>query len=53
MWYLPRPGIPCLGRWILNHWTTWEIAEGDFLKRIIRPWERLPEVDDPVLTETF
>ena len=25
MWHLPRPGIPCLGRWILNHWTTREV----------------------------
>ena len=25
MWNLPVPGVPCIGRWILNHWTTREV----------------------------
>ena len=27
MWNLPRnwPRVPCIGRWILNHWTSWEV----------------------------
>ena len=31
MWNLPGPGleprVPCIGRWILNHWTTREVWE--------------------------
>ena len=30
-----RTRVPCIGRWILNHWTSREVAELFFLKKTI------------------
>ena len=37
-WTRDQTQVPCIGRWILNHWTTREVPRMGFLKESLKKY---------------